>query len=204
MAKPYPDYAGSGMHTHFSLLDEAGKNVFDDGGPKGTDLLRHAIAGCLNALHDSALIYAPHLNSFDRLVPESHAPTGIAWAYENRTTAIRVPSGSPSARRVEHRVAGGDVNPYLTLAAILGAALVGIEDKALPPEPVTGNAYALDLPQIPADWPSAVTAFEKSTVMPRIFHDELIRNLVQTKRQEIHYMDELTPNERVEIYLDTV
>jgi glutamine synthetase len=96
------------------------------------------------------------------------------------------------------------VNPYLTLAAILGAALVGIEDGAMPPDPVKGNAYALDLPQIPADWPTAVTAFENSTVMPRIFNEELIRNLVLTKKQEIHYMDELTPAERVEIYLDTV
>ncbi len=204
MAKPYPDYSGSGMHTHFSVLDENGENVFDDGGPRGTDMLHHAIAGCLNGMYDSTLLFAPHWNSYDRLVPEAHAPTGIAWAYENRTTAIRVPSGSSAARRIEHRVAGGDVNPYLTLAAILGAALVGIEDGAMPPDPVKGNAYALDLPQIPADWPTAVTAFENSTVMPRIFNEELIRNLVLTKKQEIHYMDELTPAERVEIYLDTV
>jgi glutamine synthetase len=204
MAKPYPDYAGSGMHTHFSLLNEQGENVFDDGGPKGTDILRHAIAGSLSAMHDSTLLFAPHMNSFDRLVPESHAPTGIAWAYENRTTAIRVPSGSSAARRVEHRVAGGDVNPYLTLAAILGAALIGIEDGIEPPPPVSGNAYALDLQQVPGDWPSAVTAFENSTVLPRIFSEELIRNLVLTKRQEIRYMEELTPAERVEIYLETV
>ncbi|MFP7571282.1 glutamine synthetase family protein [Marivita sp. S2033] len=204
MAKPYPDYSGSGMHTHFSVLDEDGNNVFDDGGDKGTDMLRHAIAGCLSAMHDSTLLFAPHLNSYERLVPEAHAPTGIAWAYENRTTAIRVPSGSPAARRIEHRVAGGDVNPYLTLAAILGAAMVGIEDAVEPPEPVRGNAYALDLPQIPGDWPTAVAAFEQSTIMPRIFPAELIRNLVLTKKQEIRYMEDLTPAERVEIYLDTV
>ncbi|MCL3882364.1 glutamine synthetase family protein [Marivita sp. GX14005] len=204
MAKPYSDYSGSGMHTHFSVLDRNGDNIFDDGGPKGTDTLRHAIAGCLSAMHDSTLLFAPHMNSYERLVPEAHAPTGIAWAYENRTTAIRVPSGSPSARRIEHRVAGGDVNPYLTLAAILGAAMVGIEDAKEPPEPVRGNAYALDLPQIPGDWSSAVDAFEKSRLIPRIFSAELIRNLVLTKKQEIHYMNELTPAERVEIYLDTV
>jgi glutamine synthetase len=204
MAKPYPDYSGSGMHTHFSVLDARGNNVFDDGGPKGTDMLHHAIAGCLNGMYDSTLLFAPHWNSYDRLVPEAHAPTGIAWAYENRTTAIRVPSGSPSARRIEHRVAGGDVNPYLTLAAILGAALTGIEDGKAPPDPVKGNAYALDLPQIPGDWGTAISAFETSKIMPRIFHEELIRNLVLTKKQERHYMDELTDAERVEIYLDTV
>lgn len=204
MAKPYDDYAGSGLHTHFSLIDKDGNNVFDDGGPKGTAMLHHAIAGCLRAMHDSTLIFAPHWNSYDRMVPGAHAPTGISWAYENRTAAIRVPSGSPKARRLEHRVAGGDVNPYLLMTAILGAALTGIEDQLTPPDPITGNAYALDLPHIPDKWGAAIDAFDSSEVIKRIFSPEMIRNLVLTKRQELHYMDELTPEERVEIYLDTV
>jgi glutamine synthetase len=204
MAKPYEDYAGSGLHTHFSLIDEDGKNVFDDGGDKGTPMLHHAIAGCLRAMHDSTLIFAPHWNSYDRMVPGAHAPTGISWAYENRTAAIRVPSGSHKARRLEHRVAGGDVNPYLLLTAILGAALTGIEDQLAPPAPITGNAYALDIPHIPDKWGTAIDAFEGSEHIKRIFAPEMIRNIVLTKRQELHYMDELTPEERVEIYLDTV
>lgn len=204
MAKPYEDYAGSGMHMHFSVLDAEGRNIFDDGGSKGTDVLRHAIQGCLTAMGDSALVFAPHHNSYDRLVPEAHAPTGICWAYENRTAAVRVPSGDHRARRIEHRVAGGDVNPYLMVAAILGAAMNGIEDQALPPEPVTGNAYALDLPRIPATWVGAMDAFEASPHIKRIFAPEMIRNFLLTKRQEAHYMDELTETERVEIYLDTV
>lgn len=204
MAKPYDDYPGSGLHTHFSLLDAEGNNVFDDGTGKGTETLRHAIAGCLNAMHDSALVFAPHSNSYDRMVPGAHAPTGICWAYENRTAAIRVPSGSHKARRIEHRVAGGDVNPYLMLAAILGAALTGIEDGTEPPAPITGNAYALDLPHIPDTWAGAIDAFETSGIVKRIFTPELIRNLVLTKRQELHYMGELTPTEQAEIYLDTV
>ncbi|HBM59520.1 MAG TPA: glutamine synthetase [Citreicella sp.] len=204
MAKPYEDYAGSGMHMHFSVLDSDGRNIFDDGGPRGTDVLRHAIAGCLAAMHDSTLVFAPHLNSYDRLIPENHAPCGICWAYENRTSAIRVPSGSPAARRIEHRVAGGDVNPYLLVAAILGAALTGIEDAQEPPEPISGNAYAQDLPRIPADWGAAMDAFEQSAIMPRILPEDLIRNLLLTKRQELYYMSELSPTEQVEIYLDTV
>jgi glutamine synthetase len=156
-------------------------------------------------MHDSTLIFAPHANSYDRLVPGAHAPTAICWGYENRTAAIRIPAGNPAARRIEHRVAGGDVNPYLMLAVILGAALNGIEDGAEPPAPVTGNAYALEgLPQIPATWAEAIDAFEGSAVLPRIFPRELIRNFVQTKRQEAHYTAELTPEERVELYLDTV
>jgi len=182
MAKPYQDYSGSGLHTHFSVLDDKGENIFDSGGPKGTAALRHAVAGCLAAMHDSTLLFAPHSNSYERLVPDKHAPTAISWGYENRTAAIRIPAGNPAARRIEHRVAGGDVNPYLMLAAILGAALSGIEDEIEPPPPVTGNAYALDLPQIPSTWEAAIDAFEHSDIVYRFLPKELIRNLVQTKR----------------------
>ena len=88
--------------------------------------------------------------------------------------------------------------------AILGAALNGIEDGVEPPDPITGNAYAQDLPRIPDTWGAAIEAFEASKVMPRIFPEELIRNMLLTKRQELHYMAELEPHEQVEIYLDTV
>ena len=204
MAKPYADYSGNGLHTHFSVIDADGANVFDNGGHDGSDVLKQAVAGCLAAMHDSTLIFAPHANSYDRLVPEAHAPNAICWAYENRTSALRIPSGNPRARRIEHRVAGGDVNPYLLLAAILGAALTGIEDGLTPPAPITGNAYALDLPLLPDTWEEAIGIFEKSEIMARIFPAEMIRNLVMTKRQEHHYMEELTPEEKVELYLDTV
>jgi len=204
MAKPYPEYSGNGLHTHFSVLDRNGNNVFSNGGPEGSEVLRHAIAGCLHAMYDSTLVFAPHANSFERLVPDAHAPNAICWAYENRTSAIRVPSGNPAARRIEHRTAGGDVNPYLMLTAILGAALIGIEEKMEAPAPITGNAYAMDLPLIPDTWEKAIDVFENSKIMPRIFSKELIRNLVMTKRQELHYMAELSPTEQTEIYLDTV
>jgi glutamine synthetase len=90
------------------------------------------------------------------------------------------------------------------LAAVLGAAMNGIEDGVNPPPPITGNAYAADLPQIPGDWKTAIDLFETSPEVARIFAPEMVRNLVLTKRQELHYMQELTPQEQVEIYLDTV
>ncbi|PPB80185.1 glutamine synthetase [Albidovulum inexpectatum] len=204
MAKPYPEYSGNGLHTHFSVLDRDGRNIFDNGGPEGTETLRNAVAGCLWAMRDCTLIFAPHDNSYERLVPEAHAPNGICWAYENRTAAIRIPSGAPAARRIEHRVAGGDVNPYLMLAAILGAALIGIEERMTPPDPISGNAYALDLPLLCESWQEAIDTFETSRIIPRLFPDQLIQNMVMTKRQELHYMQELTPEEKVELYLDTV
>lgn len=205
MAKPYSDDAGNGMHVHFSVLDEDGNNVFDDGGPKGTDLLRHAAAGCLAAMPDSTAIFAPHLNSYDRFVDGAHAPTCAAWGYDNRTVAIRIPAGPAAARRIEHRVAGGDLNPYLGIAAILGAALNGIEDAAEPPAPVEGNAYDLEeLPSLARSMPRALDRFEKSPLMARIFSAQLIDNLVRMKRQEIDRFGALPPQDHWLSYLETV
>lgn len=204
MAKPYEEWNGSGMHMHFSILDADGNNIFDDGSAEGSQALRHAVAGCLAAMPGSTLLFAPHENSYDRLVPNAHAPTGIGWAYENRTSAIRIPSSGPKARRIEHRVAGGDVNPYLTVAAVLGAALNGIEDRTLAPPPIRGNAYEQGLAQLPATWGEAIEAFATSPEIARIFPAHLIENFVMTKRQELHYMAELSDEETVELYLDTV
>ncbi|MBB5722704.1 glutamine synthetase [Loktanella ponticola] len=204
MAKPYEDYAGNGLHTHFSIIDDAGNNMMANDTFEGTELLHNAIAGCLKGIPDLALIFAPHGNSYERLVPNSHAPTGICWAYENRTASIRVPGGSLKARRVEHRVAGGDVNPYLFLAAVLGSALIGIEDKLKPGPPITGNAYDQDLPQVPGTWAEAIEAFDKSAIARRIFDPMLVDNFVLTKRQEMLNFNELTPEEQLDLYLDTV
>ncbi len=204
MAKPYKDWAGNGLHLHVSLLDKDGRNIFDDGSEIGMPVLRHAIAGCLNAMSASTLIFAPHANSYARFVPGAHAPTGIAWAYENRTTAIRVPSGPPAARRIEHRVAGGDVNPYLSIAAVLGAMLNGMEDAKDPTAPITGNAYEQNLKQIPSDWTGAIDAFESSPEVKRIFPQLLIDNFVMTKRQESRRMAEISEAEQIALYLDMV
>ncbi|MCL7464958.1 glutamine synthetase family protein [Phaeovulum sp. NW3] len=204
MAKPYDLWSGNGMHTHFSVLDAQGRNIFDDGTERGSEALRHAVAGCLAALPGSTLIFAPHENSYDRLVPNAHAPTGIGWAYENRTAALRIPASGPVARRIEHRVAGGDVNPYLMIAAILGAALIGLEDRRDPPPPIIGNAYEQGLPQLPETWNAAIDRFADCPLVARIFPAELIQNFLMTKRQEIHYMAELSEQEQTELYLDTV
>ena len=200
MAKPYALHAGNGMHVHFSAEDADGRNIFDDGGEEGTPALRHAIAGCLGAMPSQTLVLAPHGASYDRFEEGSHAPVAAAWAYENRTAAIRVPAGAPAARRIEHRVAGGDANPYLLLASILGAALAGIEAGAEPPAPIRGNAYEQDLPRLPATWDAAMSAFEAQAVLP----PETARNLLATKRQERAYWDDMTEAERLDLLLDTV
>jgi glutamine synthetase len=204
MAKPYPDYAGNGLHTHFSVLDEHGENIFDNGTAEGSETLHHAVAGCIKAMPGSMLVFAPHATSYDRFVPGAHAPTAAGWGYENRTTALRIPAGNPKARRIEHRVAGGDINPYLFLAAVLGAALDGIEQGQMPAPATKGSAYNADLPQLPQTWADAIEAFDTSPEIARIFPEELHQNFLATKRQELHYMKDLTDEERQDLYLDTV
>lgn len=204
MAKPFLDDAGTGMHMHFSVLDRDGANVFDDGGDLGSETLRHAVGGCLASMADSTLIFAPHENSYHRLVSGSHAPTGICWGYENRTAAIRIPDGPGAARRIEHRVAGGDINPYLLFAVVLGAALEGVENQVEPPAAINGNAYEGELPRLAPDWASAVDLFEKSPRIARLFHSDLKDQFVRTKRQELRRLSELSVPERHALYLDRV
>ncbi len=194
MAKPYPDEAGNGLHLHVSVLDAEGLNVFDDGSAEGSGTLRQAVAGCLAAMPVSTLIFAPHANSYARFVDGAHAPTSAGWGYENRTAAIRIPGGAPAARRIEHRVAGGDTCPYLVFATILGAALTGIEDRATAPAPITGNAYGADLPRLAPDWETAIERFASDPLIARIFAPQLIENLVLTKRQEHARFGGLNPD----------
>lgn len=204
MAKPYQNDAGNGLHVHFSVLDDAGRNIFDDGGKAGTDVLRHAIAGCLKAMRDSTLLFAPHAGSYDRLVPNAHAPTAVCWGYENRTAALRVPGGAPAARRIEHRVAGGDINPYLMLAGVLGAAINGIEAGVEPPPPITGSAYTQNLPQLAETWEEAINLFTNSPEMVQIFDPMMIDNLVRTKRQDLAITSTMSAQDQAKLYLETV
>ncbi|MGO4854175.1 glutamine synthetase family protein [Phaeovulum sp. W22_SRMD_FR3] len=204
MAKPYGDRAGSGMHVHFSLVDAEGRNVFDNGGPEGTDLLRNAVAGLLGTMQENALVFAPHENSFRRLLPGAHAPSSVAWGYENRTTAIRIPGGSPKARRIEHRVAGADANPYLVLASVLGGALLGIERGWTPAEPITGDAYTQDLGHLPYDWASAIEAFARGPLIGDIYSRRLQRMFVQCKQQELRRFTRHVTDFEYHSYLEAV
>ncbi len=204
MAKPYQDDAGNGMHVHFSVVDENGDNVFDNGGPEGTETLMQAVAGCLQAMRASTLIFAPHGRSYDRFAPGNHAPTSVCWGYENRTVAVRIPGGPYAARRIEHRVAGGDINPYLMLAAVLGAAIEGIDEGLTPPDPVEGNAYDFSLPQLAGDWETAIDLFEKDAFITRCMPQQLIDNMVMTKRQELRELANIDPESHWKTYLERV
>jgi glutamine synthetase len=119
MAKPYAEMAGSGAHLHVSLLDENGRNVFASTDPAGNDILRHAIGGLATTMSDAMLIFAPTINSYRRYRAQAYVPLNPSWGVNNRGVALRIPVSDAENRRVEHRVAGADANPYLLTAAVL-------------------------------------------------------------------------------------
>ncbi len=188
MSKPFEEESGNGMHVHCSVLDAGGTNVFDDGTERGTPLLQNAIGGCLAHMADSVAIFAPSFNAYRRFQPGCHAPTWPSWGYENRTVAVRVPAGSSAARRLEHRVAGADANPYLLFAVMLAAMLDGIEQNLSPGDPIKGDAYSQgDKSEmtLPVYMPDAVRLFSESDFIRTALGPELQRIFTLTKEQEI-------------------
>lgn len=202
MAKPFGDLAGNGMHIHFSLIDASGRNVFDDDTDQGSELLRHAVAGCLATMPEAMALFAPNYNSYRRFRLGSHAPHAPTWGYENRTAAVRIPGGSRSAIRLEHRVCGADANPYLAVAGILAGALMGIEQRLAAPAPVAGDAYSQHPPGLPRFWPDALRAFEKSAFVGDYLGEELRRVFLMSKWQELEeFLGHVSPME-YDAYLD--
>lgn len=203
MPKPIDDEAGNGLHVHCSLLDENGANVFDDGGEEGSDLLRYAVAGCLELLPASMLLFAPSFNAYRRFQPGNHAPTESAWGYDNRTTAIRIPESPTAARRIEHRVAGADANPYLVLAAVLAGIWHGIENTLSPPKPIEGNAWdqEIDAPALPTTMDEAIAIFDKSDVLSSYLTGEFKTLFLATKVQEWNEFAKRVTEFELETYL---
>jgi glutamine synthetase len=161
MAK-FNEREGNSCHTHLSLRDAAGKAVFlDEDGHSPSKFFLQFLAGLIAHARELAFFYAPNVNSYKRYAAGSFAPTAIAWGMDNRTCAFRV-LGHGNALRVENRLPGGDVNPYLALAGMIAAGLDGIEQDLAPARVFTGNAYMADLPRIPATLAEAAILFTES------------------------------------------
>lgn len=204
MAKPFGDEAGNGMHVHYSLLNAAGENVYDDGTESGSDMLRHAIAGLADSMEDCMAIFAPNQNSYRRFQPGCHAPLSPSWGYENRTVSLRVPAGDTKAMRIEHRVSGADANPYLVLAAILAGAYAGIVEEKTAAEPTEGNAYAVHQPSLPAFWPDALKAFDQSTFVPKYLNATFQKVYSVSKWQELNEFRRAVSPMEYDAYLTSV
>jgi glutamine synthetase len=159
---------------HASLADRDGDNRFADQGAALAPLLRHAIAGLLETMPESMLVFAPHLNSWRRFAAQSYAPTMPTWGQNNRSVAVRVPAGPPHGRHLEQRVAGVDANPYLVGAVVLAAIRHGLAARSDPGEPASGYA-APESDALPPDWRVAIetaagSAFLKEALGARLHH----------------------------------
>ena len=204
MAK-YNEREGNSCHIHLSLRGEDGSTVFwgpstglrqaqgtiRSPGPElegRTPLYDSFVAGLLATMADFTLLYAPNINSYKRFAPGSFAPTTIAWGLDNRTCAIRLVGKGPSAR-LENRLPGGDVNPYLALAAMLAGGLYGIEQGLeLGPE-LTGNAYTSGLPSVPRTLREARDAFHSSEIARSCFGDEVVDHYTNMADVELAAFD---------------
>jgi glutamine synthetase len=193
MAK-YNEREGNSCHIHLSLRDAAGAPVLPGDQPHGfSPLMEHFLAGQLACLSDFALMLAPNVNSYKRYVAGSFAPTAIAWGRDNRTCALRV-VGHGSSLRFENRVPGGDVNPYLAVAALIAAGLHGIESQLPLEAEFTGNAYVSSAPRVPSTLRDAIEAFEASDVAERAFGRDVIEHYAHAGRVELAAYDSAVTN----------
>ena len=171
MAKPFTDIAGSGMHIHTSIYDRQGMNIFADADPvdppRLMPRLRHAVAGLGALLDESMLCLAPHPNSYRRFKAGALAPSGRNWGYDHREVALRVPRSSEYNRRIEHRVAGADANPYLALATVLAGIHFGLENQLMPGDPIPREAdLSMVETTLPTRLDAAIALFADSDVLP--------------------------------------
>jgi glutamine synthetase len=188
MAKPNTR-EGNSCHIHLSLRDAAGDPVLAGDGPHGLSKLgEHFLAGQLAGLRELMLCFAPNINSYKRYVASSFAPTAVRWGVDNRTCALRL-VGHGLSLRPENRVPGGDVNPYLAVAAMIASGLDGIENE-LPLEPaMKGNAYTDPGPRVPGTLRDALDAWEMSQLARRAFGNEVVEHYANAARVEIAAFD---------------
>jgi len=189
MAK-YDAREGNSCHIHISLRDDLDQPVFAGDGRGGfSKVFEQFMAGMLASLPELTLFVAPNINSYKRFVRGSFAPTVLAWGHDNRSCAFRVVGHRPSVLRVECRVPGGDVNPYLALSAMIASGLYGIEEGLeLEPE-FTGNAYNSDKPRLPTTLRDAAGLFATSKVACKAFGDEVVAHYSNMARGELEAFD---------------
>ena len=187
MAKVDEAQAGSSCHMHLSLW-RGNKSAFPGaknlGGVECSDTFRYFLGGWIARARELMVCYAPTVNSYKRYQSLSWAPTRIAWSLDNRTAGFRI-VGSGNALRIECRIPGADVNPYLAYAAALASGLDGIENKTEPPPAFSGDTYvAKDLPRVPATLRDAADLFEKSKFARKAFGDDVVDHYLHFVRTE--------------------
>jgi glutamine synthetase len=201
MAKPYLDCAGCGLHIHLSVLDRDGRNAFSGDDETGSELLRHAIGGLQALMPESMALFAPNQNSYRRFQPDMFAPVNRSWGINNRSAGMRIPAGPDDSRRVEHRVAGADANPYLALAAVLAGAHHGLLKKPDPGAPAKGNVSKEPDPEMPFNIDAALEKLAGAEVLPAYFGEDTLALYRETKRIETERLRRIIPPVEYDWYL---
>jgi len=211
MAKWSMDYPGQSGHVHQSLVDAGGNGVFHDAKAEHgmSDLMRHYIAGQQKFLKPFLSLCAPTINSYTRLVKGAWAPTAAAWGVDNRTTALRVITGSQKSQRVEFRIGPADANPYLIAAASLGAGLLGIEQQLDPGEPLTGNAYEREaaLPperQLATNLRDAIRDLAASAEARELFGGEFVEHFIASRDWEVREHERHVTDWQLQRYFEII
>jgi glutamine synthetase len=180
---------GNSCHIHLSLRGKDGKSAMAGDREHGfSTLMEHFLAGQLACLSELTALLAPNVNSYKRFAEGSFAPTAVAWGVDNRTCALRI-VGHGESLRFENRLPGGDVNPYLAVAALIAAGLHGLENELPLEVPVTGNAYTSDKPRVPSTLRDAAALLEGSEVARTAFGDEVVEHYLNAARVEVAAFD---------------
>ncbi|WP_456024908.1 glutamine synthetase family protein [Pseudomonas protegens] len=198
MAKPLAHTPGSSMHIHQSIVDSSsGKNVFSDEQGEPTAMFRYFIGGQQAGMADFTALFAPNVNSYQRLCHPYASPNNACWSHDNRAAGLRIPASSPVARRVENRLPGADANPYLAIAASLAAGLHGIEHELEPSEAIQGEFVVPDNLSLPCTLHAALERLKRSQLARELFGQEFIEGYIASKTMELtSFFDEITPWER--------
>jgi glutamine synthetase len=196
LARPMSNEAGSALHIHQSIVDKDGNNIFSEENGDASDRFLNYIGGLQRYMPEALLVFAPYANSYRRFLSYWASPVNLCWAVDNRTVGLRVPDAGPEARRVENRLAGSDVNPYLALAGTLACGYLGMMEGLKPDDPVEGSAY--DLPfNLHRFLYEATDAFEGSEAMRKTLGDKFVTLYTLVKKKECHEFQEIvTPWER--------
>lgn len=198
MAKPLAETPGSSMHLHQSVVRGGdGTNIFSDGEGGETPAFRQFIGGLQAALGELTLLFAPYVNSYQRLFHPFASPNNACWGYDNRAAGLRIPLSEASARRVENRLPGADANPYLVIAASLAAGLRGMRLGLEPSAPVQGAFQAPPALQLPFTLSAALERLRHSALARELCGEAFIEGYAAAKLMELgSYYDEITPWER--------
>lgn len=196
MSKPFGAESGSGLQINLSFEDADGANAFDPGRPGGDARLGQAVAGMQRMLPETMALFVPNFHAYRRLEPDQFTPVTLDWGENNRSVAFRIPPSEPRDRRIEHRAAGAEANPYLVMAGVLAAAHHGIANGLEPTDIASGNAGAEVDSALPVTLWAALDRMERAEHLPDYLEQRYIDAYVHAKRAEFDaFMSEILPRE---------